>query len=225
MSLAQISPKQRRQLRWHGFLLMLWVALIGLSFSALLLHVFHVHSMAWRYSLGAGAVYFVGFLWGGKWYARWWLQQARSDADFPKHASVSEVVAYDQERVGSRKKWLENLDWLPDFASAGDDIVSALLTLLGLVVVVLLIAALAAYIPWLATDLLAGYLAEVVLEFVIGGIIMRRILKPKNLDHYLEHMLKKTWLAGVAMMLVFGAFGYLVQRHAPEAHTLLQAFR
>lgn len=225
MSLAHISPQQRRQLRWHGFLLMLWVALIGLSCSTLLLHVFHVHSMAWRYSLGAGAVYFAGFLWGGKWYARWWLQQARTDAEFPKHASVTEAHAYEQDRRTSWKKWLDSLDWLPDFGSAGDDIVSALLALLGLIVLAMLIATLAVYIPWLTTDLLAGYLAEVVLEFVIGGIIMRRILKPKNLDHYLEHMLKKTWLAGVAMTLVFGAFGYLLQRHAPEAHTLLQAFR
>lgn len=225
MSLAHISPKQRRQLRWHGFLLMLWVALIGLSCSALLLHVFHVHSMVWRFSLGAGAVYFAGFLWGGKWYARWWLQQARTDAEFPKHASVSETLAYQQAEDKSLRRLFDSVDFMPDISGFTDDPIGYLLLLLWLLALVFATMLLAGFLPWLATDLLAGYLAEVVLEFVIGGIIMRRILKPQNLDHYLEHMLRKTWLAGATMMLVFGAFGYLVQRHAPDAHTLLQAFR
>nr|WP_315429658.1 hypothetical protein [uncultured Albidiferax sp.] len=223
MSLSKINPRQRGLLRLHGWLLMLWVSAIGLLTSAALLHIFHVHSIAVRYATGAGVVYFVGFVLGGWWYARWWNMRRGSAADLPSHATAEEQVQYDQEVESARKKW-GNFDGLGDFASLGDDPLSALLFVIWLIGVVLLAALFMGYLPWLTTDLLAGYLAEIVLEFVIGGLLVRRILRPRQLDQYWRFMVRRTWVFGLLMVVVFFAIGSAIQYIDPSAKTLFQAF-
>jgi hypothetical protein len=81
------------------------------------------------------------------------------------------------------------------------------------------------YFPIFATEALAGFLAEVVLEFVIGAVIARRVLKPRSLDDYWVVMLRKTWLAGLAWVVGAGATGWLLQTLQPEALTVFQVFR
>lgn len=81
------------------------------------------------------------------------------------------------------------------------------------------------YFPLFATEALAGFLAEVVLEFVIGAVIARRVLAPRSLDDYWEVMLRKTGLAGLALVIAAAFVGWLLQTLQPEAITLLQVFR
>ncbi len=69
----------------------------------------------------------------------------------------------------------------------------------------------------------AGYLAEIVLEFVIGGLLMRRIARPRDIDEYWVFIVRKTWLAGLLLMVVVAVVGYLIQLTNPEAKTLFQA--
>ncbi|PQA76671.1 hypothetical protein [Rhodoferax sp. TS-BS-61-7] len=224
MSIAHIAPRSRSVLRLHGWLLMAWAASVGFVTSALLLHAGAVHSLALRYTLGAGAVYFVGFVLGGWWYAKWWNARRGLVADMPEHASTAEVLEYQQAEEAARKKF-EWFDGLGDFGSLGDDPLSALLAVFMLLGVVVVLALLMGYLPVLATDAFASFLAEVILEFVIGAVIARRVLKPRVLEDYWGITLRKTWLVGLLMMVVCGGVGYGIQRMNPEALTLFQLFR
>ena len=109
--------------------------------------------------------------------------------------------------------------------ASGDDPLSFLLAVVGILILLVALLFFAGYLPMLATDAFAGYLAEVVLEFVIGAFVMRRILKPRSLDDYWRVMIRKTWLAGLLVVVVFGSLGYALQQANPAAKTLLQALR
>jgi hypothetical protein len=108
---------------------------------------------------------------------------------------------------------------------SGDDPLSAVLAVLVLVLLVALALLALGHLPLLATEMLASFLAEVVLEFVIGAVIARRVLKPRSLDDYWAVMLRKTWLAGLALVIAAGFTGWLLQTLQPDAATLFQVFR
>jgi hypothetical protein len=225
MSIAQIAPRNRGVLRLHGWLLVVWAASAGFATSALLLHAGAIHSLALRYSVGAGAVYFVGFVFGGWWYARWWNARPSLTAETPRHASTSEVLAYQQSEEAVQKKfgWF---NWLGDIgASGGDDPLSALLAILMLLGLAALALLFLGYFPIIATDAFASFLAEVVLEFVIGGVVARRALQPQSIDKYWSFMVGKTWIAGLLLMAVCGAVGYAIHELNPNALTIFQVFR
>lgn len=224
MSIAHIAPRSRGVLRLHGWLLMAWAVSVGFATSAALLHAGAVHSLALRYTLGAGAVYFLGFVLGGWWYAKWWNARRHLTTEMPQHANTAEVLEYQQTEEAARKKW-EWFDWVGDFGSLGDDPLSAVLAVLMLLGLGVILLVLMGYLPVIATDAFASFLAEVVLEFVIGAIIARRVLKPRVLEDYWSIMVRKTWWAGVLLMVVSGAVGYLIQSLNPDALTLFQAFR
>lgn len=222
VSLSKISPRQRRAMRLHGWLLMLWASAIGLVTSALLLHGLHVHSMAVRYAIGAGSIYFLGFVVGGRIYVQWWNGPRHLTPDFPTHASTEEEVQYDQA-IESKRQRLSQFSWAGDLGSLGDDPLSALLAVIWCITALIALALVAGYLPLMATDLLAGYLAEIVLEFLIGSLLLRRVLKPRPLDDYWGFVVRKTWVAGVFMVLAFAGFGAMVQSINPTAKTVLQA--
>ncbi|WP_138512269.1 hypothetical protein [Rhodoferax bucti] len=225
MSLARLAAGSRGILRLHGWLLMAWAVTVGLATSAALLHVAGVHSLALRYAVGAGAIYFIGFVAGGWVYARWWNQSREAARAELQHADAADALAYSEqeERIRKRFRWGEWLDFGAGWG--GDDPLSALIT----VVMLLALAAFAllalGYFPLLATEALAGFLAEVVLEFVIGAVIARRVLAPRSLDDYWEVMLRKTGVAGLALVIAAGLVGWLLQTLQPEAVTLFQVFR
>ena len=224
MSVGKVSPASRSVLRFHGWLLMAWVALVGLVTSAVLLHVFHVYSMALRYALGSAAIYFAGFVLGGWWYAHWWhTRKFAATHELPVHATPQEQLAYDSEQEKLQKRF-SGFDLVGDLGG-GDDPISAILAIIGVIFVLVMLVFLAGYLPMIVTDLMAGYLAEIVLEFVIGAVIVRRVMRPKPLDGVLGHLLRNTWLAGLFMVVVFGALGFALQQMDPGAITLLQFFR
>lgn len=223
--MAHIAARSRRILRLHGWLLMAWAATVGLASSALLLHVVGVHALAVRYAAGAGAIYFLGFVAGGWVYARWWNQSREAaHAEF-HHADVAETLAYleQEERIRKRFQWGDGLDFGGGWS--GDDPLSAILAILFFLVLAALAVLVLGYFPIFATEALAGFLAEVVLEFVIGAVIARRVLKPRSLVDYWVVMLRKTWLAGLVWVVGAGAAGWLLQTLQPEALTVFQVFR
>src|SRR5450830_1366062 len=105
MSLAKIGSRHRGRLRLHGWLLMLWACAVSGLTSAFLLHVVMVRSMGLRYAIGAGTVYFIGFVLGGKWYASWWNDRRYDAESLPKHATPEEQIDYNQSEAESRKKF------------------------------------------------------------------------------------------------------------------------
>jgi len=222
MSLAKIDSRHRGILRLHGWLLMLWACTVGGLTSAFLLHVLKLHSMGLRYAIGAGMVYFIGFVLGGKWYASWWNEQRYDAENLPRHATPEEQLEYDQSEAETRKK-IQWLDWGGDISGLGDDPLSALILVIWLIWVAIAVLFLVGYLPYFATELLASYMAEIVLEFVIGGLLVRRVLKPKALDDYWKFMVRKTWLAGLFFISIFGGLGFLIQQANPEAKTIFQA--
>lgn len=229
MSLERIAGPDRNRLRLHGALLLLWSVLVGIASSAVLLHIFQVHSMAVRYAVGAAAMYFLGFLGGGWCYAAWWNQSRERASLLAMPASQEEQVSYQELRALLRKplvnpfpnglKWfLEILDYV--FL----DRVGFLL-FLAYALIVALIYLFLIYFPVIGVETFAGYLAEVVLEFVIGASVVQKILKPRALDEYWPVMVKKTWITGCLLVAASGAAGFLIQYWYPGAETVFQALR
>ena len=225
MSIAHIAARSRGILRLHGWLLMAWAAVVGLASSAVLLHGVGVHSLAVRYAVGAGAIYFLGFVAGGWVYARWWNRSQDAARAELQHADAADFLAYAQqeERIRKRFQWGDGVDLGGGWS--GDDPLSAILAVLVFVVLAALALLALGHFPLLATEALAGFLAEVVLEFVIGAVIARQVLKPRSLDDYWVVMLRKTWPAGLALVIAAGLTGWLLQTLQPEAATVFQVFR
>jgi hypothetical protein len=221
MSLERIGDSDRNRLRVHGALLLLWSRLVGSASSALLLHVFQVHPMALRYAVGAAAVYFLGFLGGARFYAASWRQGQERPRPLPAHASLEEQKAYQQEWHAQLidlylklrpQGWLS---WIGDFLTG----YVFLFLMLGVIYFFLL------YLPLLGVEVFTGYVAEVVLEFVIGASIVQKIMKPRALDDYWTVMVKKTWITGCLLVAAAGGVGFLIQYWKPGAETVFQALR
>lgn len=81
------------------------------------------------------------------------------------------------------------------------------------------------YLPLLGVEIFTGYVAEVVLEFVIGASIIQTIVKPRALDEYWAVVVKKTWITGSLPVVAAGAAGFLIQHWNPRAETVFQALR
>lgn len=223
MALDDIRPSGQRALRWHGVALAAWVLAVGVTVNLGLLHGLHLHAMAPRYAAGAGGMYFFGFLFGGWWYARWCAACDRRTEEFLQHATPAERLAGTKVR---KKKSEDKSGWwdcLPDLGGWGDDPISAILGFLALLLTLVAVVVLISWVPVMAMDVLAGYLAEIVLEFVIGASIYRHVKKPQSLDAYWGFMVRRTWVAGLLAVVLAGATGYAVQHLVPEARTLGEA--
>lgn len=222
VSIVKIAPKDRWRLRLHGWLLSIWVCTVGAVTSWLLLHVFMLHSMGPRYAINASAVYFIGFVLGGRFYLNWWNGSRSVAEHLPEHATPNEQVEYLQAEEKTRKKF-RLLESLGDVSGLGDDPISALIMIIWLICFAFGMLMLLGYAPFFATELLASYMAEIVLEFVIGGLLVRQVLKPRQPDDYWEFIVRRTWIAGIFFVLAFGAIGTLIQHVRPEAKTIVQA--
>ena len=81
------------------------------------------------------------------------------------------------------------------------------------------------YLPLIGVEIFTGYVAEVVLEFVIGASILHQILKPRTLDEYWPVMVKQTWITGCLLIAAAGYLGFVIQHWKPGAETIFQALR
>ena len=205
MALRWLAPRARTLLRWHGWLLLMWVTLVGAVTWWLLRKGFGVEARALRYALSAGSIYFFGFVIGGWMYARWWVRSHSHDFS---HATTGEQIEYDREQEEARKKMP---DWdMPSF-EFGDDPISALLAILALLVFGVVLLYVLGLAPLMLTEALAAYLAEIVLEFVLGAFLVRRAARPRPLEEYWSFALRRTALPGIAAIVIAAAIGYALQ--------------
>lgn len=218
MGLGRIAPHQRGLFRWHGWALGLWLGVVGAASTALLYRA-GVHALSTRYALSALAIYGLGFLLGGWVYARWWA--ARVPHAVVDAATPIEETAY-SDAVQERTKpirWLEG--W--NCSGLGDDWLSALFAVISLLLLALVARWFLGLMPWVLTDWLAGFLAEVVLECVAGAVVVRRMAhRYGGHADYWPHMLVKTIWVGLCFVLAAWVVGWCLHAISPEAQTLGQ---
>ena len=237
MSLAVIARPQHRTLRRQTRLLMLWACVVGLATSALLLHRYAVQSMAMRYAVSACAMYFAGFMAGGYAYLRWWAAQTPTDAHFPAAAQPSDVDLYREEVANRRDHWFSISRWWNrgDDDSVRDDAERRKQTLLerfltwilelfiGLILSILatLAGLVFGYLPLLLAEALAGFLAVVVVKFVVESQAMPHFWAAPELGGYWQFVVGKTGTLALFGIAVAGAAGYWLEVSNPAATDLV----
>jgi len=115
----------------------------------------------------------------------------------------------------------DGLDWGDLLGSAADlfsfDEAAWLLILPALIVLAFGALMLAGGLPVLLADGVAGMLAEIALQFVFGALIARSVLRPQAPDDAFMHIVGKTWIAGLGLVVVSTAAGWLLTQLAPQA--------
>jgi hypothetical protein len=232
MSLRELNAHTRRRLRWHGWLLTLWCLAIGLLGSWLLLRVFGVRVPAARYAMSAVLMYALGLVFGTWYWLRHFASSVREEAgalgradglDRMMQANPSSLASRGVRRMG------DGLDWGDLLGSAADlfsfDEAAWLLILPALIVFALGALMLAGALPMLIADGVAGMLAEIALQFVFGALIARRVLRPQAPDDAFMHIVGKTWIAGLGLVVVSAVAGWLLTQLAPQAASVGDLFR
>lgn len=220
MSLGKIAPMHRNAVRWHGWLLAAWVFGVGWLASWALLRL-GIASPMWRWPLAMLVMYGFGFIGGCYFYVRW-QQGAAHAGQAPVRADRADEEDYDEEDRRKRRR----MEWLADAVDLGSlaEVFPPLLAVVAPLVVVALIL-LVVTLPWLVTEILAGFLAELILEFVIGAAVMRRVLRPRPMDDSPSAVAARTWWLGLLAVVVAAGFGYAAHTIAPQAVTLGQVFQ
>lgn len=234
MSLALVATPQRITLRWQARMLILWAGITGLACSVLLLHRYAVHAMAIRYAACAAAMYFFGWVLGAYACLRWWGGKSPSDTHFPEAASPGDVTAYRQQVIDRREHWFSISRWWNLGQDDDNDegprrslleafFVWIFQLVVGLVlsIVATLVGLVFGYLPILVAEALAGFLALLVVTFVIGSRAMAHESPAPVLSGYLTFTLRKTGLAGLACIAAAGVVGHWLDVSYPEATDLL----
>jgi len=235
MSLRELNARTRRRLRWHGWLLTSWCLAVGLLGSWLLLRVFGVRVPAVRYAMSAVLMYAVGLVFGTWYWLRHFAASVRDEADTFGRADGLDKMMFDaqskQSSLASRgaRRIGDGLDWGDLLGSAADlfsfDEAAWLLILPALIVLAFGALMLAGGLPVLLADGVAGMLAEIALQFVFGALIARSVLRPQAPDDAFMHIVGKTWIAGLGLVVVSAAAGWLLTQLAPQAASVGDLFR
>lgn len=222
MSLRELHPRTRRRLRWHGWLLTIWCLLIGLASSWTLLHVFDVTLPAARYAMTALLMYALGLVLGVQVWLKHFAASVRDDPTLAERGAAAEPV----RRSEAAQK---SFDWGDILGSAADllsfDEAGLLLLIPALLLLLVGLFFATGLLPVMLVDGLAGLLAEVAVQFVFGTLIARRVLRPKSEDEAFVHILGKTWLIGVLMVLASAALGWGLREWQPGLVSITQLWR
>jgi hypothetical protein len=221
MTLAKIALAHRPVLRWHGWLLAVWVVVVAWVASWLMLHVCRITSPLWRWPLSMTVMYFMGFVGGCYGYAHWWSSRP-VDVPLPEQADLLAQNRYENvqnKHLGRITKWLEAMEFF-EFIELFPPLAILFLPLI-LVGVVYLIG----WLPLGLTELFGGVMAEVLLEFVIAAQFSRH-LHPQNApvtaSDFWTMFTRKTWLFGFCTILTAGVLGLVVHWVQPDVETLKQ---
>ena len=239
MSLRDLNRHTRRRLRRHAALLAAWCIGLGLATSWLLLHGLAVRSPALRYTVAAIVMYSLGLVVG----VRIWLvnfsRSVAADAAYGR-ADPADAAAFDAEQRDAKADARRRGDDLSEAVDAADavDVAGGVADWLGfdegaalLLVPALAIALLggvwylSALSPMLLVDGLAAMLAEVAVQFVFGALIARRVLRPKAHDAAWLTIVDKTWIAGIAFVVLSAAVGWLLGQVNPGGASIADLFR
>jgi hypothetical protein len=238
MSLALVATPERLTLRRQARFLILWTCFAGLACSALLLHRYAVHSMAIRYAASATAMYFLGWVVGAYACLRWWGAKTPSDANFPQEALPGDAALYHQQVIDQRAHWFSISRWWnlgQDDDDDDDDEVERNRSLLGRLlgwifqlvigfvfsIVATLVGLVFGYLPIVVAEALAGFLAVLVVKFVIASRAMVHYSAEPMLSGYWLFAIEKTGPAAVGCIAAAGAAGYWLEVSHPAAADLL----
>jgi hypothetical protein len=183
-----------------------------------------VNRMPIRYPLAIGVAY-ASFLW----MLRSWLRQQAIVADVsndPEGLLIPGAAAFGAAALA---KAAEENDPKPKksspFSEAGD--LSGLSDIgegCGFLVILVLIAGLCTLgvsIYLVVTSPLL--LAELLVDGALLGA-MTRAISPNSPPHWSRAVIRRTWIAALVTAIVFGLVGWGIERVAPGAHTLAEAW-
>jgi hypothetical protein len=204
--LAKLSPRDRITMRVHGWLITIYALAIGYGANWLCLQVPMLQAKIWRWPITVGALYFVGFVLSFYIYVKWWQNRAaeRDRIELATTLEVEEFVKRDEAVV----KRFNYLGWL--------DGVEALMMFfppLGIIFLPFFIIALlycAAILPFALTDLVANLLAELLIEFVLGLVVVNRAIASFKSKRTLGQYLYRVFWLGVFLI---GVVWLIALRH------------
>ena len=232
MSLALVATPQRVTLRWQTHVLALWACVVGLACSALLLHMYSVHSMAIRYAASAAAMYLLGCVGGAYACLCWWGAKTPSDTNFPLEALPGDAAFYRQQVIDERAHWFSISRWWNvgnhhDTDERARPILEAIFVwvfqvLVGLIFSILatLVGLIFGYLPLVIAEALAGFLALLVVKFVIGSRAKVHYAAEPMLRGYWQFAIEKTGLVALGCIAAAGAAGYWLEVSHPAATDL-----
>jgi hypothetical protein len=222
MSLNALHLRTRRRLRWHGWVLTLWCLAVGVASSWVLLHLFDVTLPAARYAMSAVLMYALGLVFGVQVWLRHFAASVRDDPSLAERVAPTPPV---QRSEAAQKSF----DWSDILGSAADllsfDEAGLLLLIPALVLLLVGLLFAGGLLPVMLVDGLAGLLAEVAVQFVFGTLIARRVLRPASNDDAFLHILGKTWLIGLLLVLVSGVLGWALRAWEPGLVSIGQLLR
>lgn len=235
----RLVEQARRYLEAAGRPRLVMLGVLGVTLAAgFLASVAMVHigigRMAVRYPLAVAVAYatFLGML-------RWWLRRqdfatqleedpeglllpgaaAFGTAALAAKQAVQEVERRPEQSTSEKGSGVD-LGGLGDIGSGGD-----LVDGLGCLVILVLIAGLCTLIVSIylvATSPLL--LAELLVDGALLGALTRAA-GPEPPPHWSRSVVRRTWIAAMVTAIVFGLVGWGIERVAPGAHTLAEAWR
>jgi hypothetical protein len=225
MSLRELNPRTRRRLRFHGWLLTLWCVLLGVAASWFLLRVMHLRQPAARYAISAIVMYSCGLLLGVRYWLGHFAASVRAEAGLLGTADALDRASFEGERredfAQTRRAIGEKFDWGFGIIDVADLLSFSELSVFLLIPAVILIAIgvlmLVGYAPMLMIDGLAALLAEMAVQFIFGALIARRTMRVTSRDDPFLHIVGKTWLAGLLLVVVSAGAGWLLTWIEPGA--------
>lgn len=223
MSLAHLAPRVRRRLRWQGWLILLASLGAGVLTNAALWRLGHVTSMALRWAASAIGLY-LAMLWSVVLWLRWAAADAAAHPLDWQRASAAEVAGYDarRERERVKRSW-GSLEGGANLLDLGE--LAAVLLVPALIFIAIGLLGLMGAIPMFFGEGMAGLLAELLLQFVLGAWLLRRARTPDRIDGLSRALLARTWWIGLVMVLLSAAAGWWVQDRYPETRTLRELWR
>jgi len=223
VSLAELAPRVRRRLRWQGWAILALSLAAGVVTSLLLWRGLHLRSMGLRYAFAAGVLYVTMLL-----CLRRWLLWAHADAALHpqdwRRADAQERAAYDGQRARRLADRSNNSIDLGANLLNFDEL-SWVLLLPALVLFVIGLLGISGAVPMFLGEGMAGLLAELLLQFALGSVMLRRARMPDRLDRLGSELLGRTWLIGLAMVLLAAGSGIALQWADPSLNTLGDLFR
>ncbi len=195
----------------------------GFLASIALIHL-GVSRMPVRYPLMVGVAYatFLSMLWA-------WLRQQpiTSDvSDDPEGLLVPGAAAFGaaaivkaaEEKERQPKRWslLDGVGDLGGIGNAGEGC--------GVLVVLVLIAGLCTLVVSIYLIVTSPMLlAELLVDGALLGAMSRAVSRDSP-PHWSHSVLRRTWIAALVTAIVFGLVGWGIERVAPGAHTLAEAW-
>ena len=226
MSLHHLTPVTQRRLRRHATVLTLWCLLVGFVTSTILLRGFGMTHPATRYGVAAAVMYGLGLVLGLRFWLLSFAQSALADEASGRAAGVpgrpgapAPASRPERSRTESRWDWLDVLNVFELGEAAFLLVIPAVVVALGALLFSLVGA------PLLLADGLAGILAEVAVQFVLGALIARRVLRPRDPGDALLSIVGRTWVIGLLLVLASTTFGLTLRWLYPGAVALADVWR